>query len=409
MRLVWFGIRGTDAAPLLRLPQFSASFSIVDGLDAASLDATSCLESISGQRVDLDAYDIDLDPSDSARSFRGDLLRVTNTTTAVASYRPSHLVESAVLSGGSTCRRIGMFKERQSAYEFKPWVERELSDAGAQVIRWRYVADEYRSAVTDMLDDGPVVLRATRGSGGDGVTLLRSADDLDALWPSRDDGITSVARYIDPAIPANVAGCVYDDGTVVIHPMSVQLIGIPECTDRQFGYCGNDFATAASIPDEQLAEIEAQFRIVGRWLASTGYVGAFGLDLLLTDTRVWVTEINARLQGSSAVSSELCVDIGLPDIVTEHVAAGLGLPPPSQRPHLAELVTAVDPVSQVIIHAPRCAEDVVKVLGPANRTALEPPRTVSTVDPGAAIARLLYHGAVTPDGYRLRTGQDEHS
>lgn len=398
---MWFGIRGTDAAPLLRVPQFAASFSIVDRLGAASLDTTICLESITGRRVDLDAYDMDLDSSDEARRFRGELLRVANTTTAVASYRPSHLVETVVLSGGPTCRRVGMFKERQSAYEFKPWVERELAGSGGRVIPWRYVADEYRSAVGDMLNDGPIVLRATRGSGGEGVTLLRSVDDLEELWPSRDDGIASVARFIDPAVPTNVAGCVYRDGTVAIHPLSIQLIGIPECTDRPFGYCGNDFAAAASFSAAQLADIEAEFGIVGRWLASTGYIGAFGLDLLVSDAGVFITEVNARLQGSSALSSELCAVAGFPDIVTEHVAAGLGLPPPSRRPLLAELVEAIEPASQVIIHAPQCVDDVTKILGAPSRTDLDPPPSVSTVDPGAVIARLFYRGSVTANGYCL--------
>ena len=52
-----------------------------------------------------------------------------------------------------------------------------------------------------MLADGPIVLRATRGSGGNGITILRSSDDLDQLWPSRSDGIVSVARYIENAAP----------------------------------------------------------------------------------------------------------------------------------------------------------------------------------------------------------------
>jgi hypothetical protein len=398
---VWFGIRGTDAAPLLRVAQFTASFSIVDRLDAASLDTSVSLEADTGRRVDLDAYDIDLDSSDAVHAFRGDLLRAASGKTVIASYRPSYLAESVILAGGSDCIRAGMFKERQIAYEFKPWVEIELAARGASVIPWRYVADEYRSVVIDMLSDGPIVLRATRGSGGNGITVLRSADDLDVLWPSRADGIVSVARYIDDAIPINLSGCVYRDGTVIAHPPSIQLIGVRECTDRVFGYCGNDFGAARRLSEIQIGRIEEQFQIVASWLAETGYIGAFGLDLLVTSTTTYVTEINPRLQGSSSLSSELCSRIDLPDIVTEHVAAGLGMAAPNCGPSLAELVQSVAPVAQVIVHAPMQSADVISILGEPDRTELQPPNSVHLIDQGAAIARLIFSSAVTADGYSL--------
>jgi hypothetical protein len=400
-RLVWFGIRGTDAAPLLRIPQFAAAFSIVDRLEAASLETSVSLEALTRRRVDLDAYDIDLDPSDAAHEFRGALLRAVRGRTIIASYRPSYLAESVTLAGGTNCSRAGMFKERQVAYEFKPWVELELAARGANVIQWRHVADEYRSLVLDMLSDGPIVLRATRGSGGNGITILRSFDDLDLLWPSRADGIVSVARYIEDATPVNVAGCIYSDGTVTVHPLSLQLIGVPNCTDRVFGYCGNDFGAARSLNDTQIREVEDQFAVVGRWLAETGYVGAFGLDLLVTAAEALITEINPRLQGSSSLSSELCGRIDVPDIVTEHVAAGLGLAPPARQPRLAELVQAIESVAQVIVHAPMQPADVISVLGAPDRVELEPPKAVETIDEGAAIARLIFSSAVTADGYSL--------
>ena len=68
--LVWFGIRGIDAAPLLALPQLHESYSVIATMQAAGLDAAESLEDMTGVRVDLDRYDIDDDASAEVRQLR---------------------------------------------------------------------------------------------------------------------------------------------------------------------------------------------------------------------------------------------------------------------------------------------------------------------------------------------------
>src|SRR4051794_18741101 len=90
--LVWFGIRGADAFPFLPIPQFVASYSVTAPLQSAALRETLALEDLTGQRVDLDRYDIDLDHSEHVASMRRRILATLHRSSAVVSYRPSRFL-----------------------------------------------------------------------------------------------------------------------------------------------------------------------------------------------------------------------------------------------------------------------------------------------------------------------------
>ena len=85
----------------------------------------------------------------------------------------------------------------------------------------------------------------------------------------------------------NVDGCIFRDGTIHIRHPSLQLIGIPSCTNRSFGYCGNDFAFAVAnvLGEKGLSELETITQHTGEWLYTQGYIGAFGVDAMLYDKK----------------------------------------------------------------------------------------------------------------------------
>ena len=276
--LIWFGIRGDDAAAMLRLPQFTSCFSVTAPLRAAKLAVSESLEDITGLRVDLDTYDIDIDPGAEVLLLRRRLLARANRRSAIATYRPSHFLSAAHFASLDTAQYLGLFKDRQTAFEHKPWVETQLRRIGVRTLDWRYFADESRHEVRRSLERGPLVLRASRSSGGEGIELLESPDALDEKWPFRNDHLVAVSRYLADSVPVNIGACVFPGGTVVLHPASVQLIGIPECTNRRFGYCGNDFGAFAELDPSIVQDVDRTTRLVGAWLASVGYLGAFGVD-----------------------------------------------------------------------------------------------------------------------------------
>lgn len=408
-KLVWFGIRGQDAASLLGFPQFQSSFSMTAPVGAASLEEDVSLEALTGSRVDLDRHDIDLDTRDVVRQMRRMLLASLNSDSLLFPYRAYHFTSNVHFACSETAELVGMFKERQMPFEHKPWVESSLRAEGILTIPWRYLAEERRSDLTGLLDKGPIVLRASRSSGGTGVTLARTPEEIDSRWKPRTDSLIAVAPFLEDALPLNVGACVFPDGSVTVHPGSFQLIGLPECTTRDFGYCGNDLALFKSLPHEIVDRVDEMTRAVGRWMGRMGYVGAFGIDVLVQGDVVYFSEVNPRFQGSTALTTTACAEAGVSDILLDHLAAFLGVDPDPTTSQLTlrQWNGLMPDRSQVILHNLKAADVTL-----AHPMGLIPPRNSSVtteiapldgsrVEPGAILCRVVVEAPVSTRGYEL--------
>ena len=406
-RLVWFGIRGDDAASLLEVRQFASCFSLIAPLQSGSIGQESAVafEDLAGYRPDLDRYDVDLDLSDDAAEFKRQFLAEVSTRCVVATYRPTVFISSFAFSMRDTMTLAGLFKDRQLAFEHKPWVETSLAQRDVTTLGWTYVSDEHHARAKRLLRQGPLVLRASRASGGVGLVRVDTEAEIDEHWPKQADEFVAVAPYLEDATPLNLSGSVFRDGSVRLHPASVQLIGIELCTDRPFGYCGNDFGAAAALDDDVLDALDALGRVVGKWLHEERYVGAFGVDALLHEGEIRFTEVNPRFQGSSALSAEIAAEVGEPDLFLDHLAASLGATGDSGVT-LREWGLMADVRSHIVVHN-TSPDPVVRqerpMIQPANRdlriTLLPPPGL--KIDPGATMFRLVLRRATTSTGFDI--------
>jgi hypothetical protein len=232
---VWAGIRGDDVEPLTDLPQLDASFSIIGAYARRSSIDALAFEDLSGERVDLETWDIDDNlRSPEAIEFRRGLLRALGRPSALVPYRPSRFLSAICFARRDRCLNLGLFGAYQFAFEHKPWVETTLAAIGVPVIPWIYVADEDQLRTKEFLEHGSLVLRRSRTSGGEGFVVVEDPSTLSDLWPHAEEGFVSVAPYIVGAMPVNVGATVWRDGVTVHYP-SVQLIGVPGCVTRPFG------------------------------------------------------------------------------------------------------------------------------------------------------------------------------
>ena len=135
----------------------------------------------------------------------------------------------------------------------------------------------------------------------------------------------------------------------MLHPGSVQLIGIRGATTREFGYCGNDFAAFALLDQQLIEEVDDATRRIGRWLGADGYRGAFGVDFMWSGGTLYFAEINPRMQGSTAVSTALATGLGLPDVVLDHLAATLELRPTASL-SLSDWARELPPSAHLVVH-----------------------------------------------------------
>lgn len=406
--LVYFGTRGEDAEGVADLPELSAVFSVIAPYRRRTGVQSLALEELSGTRVDLDAHDIDDHLHDPAVvELRRAMLRALADESVVFTYRPSAFLAAVCFARADRCTYAGLFKDHQVAFEHKPWVETELRRLGVRGIPWTYVADEEQLRALDLLVDGPVVLRSSRSSGGTGLVRLQRASDLVALWPHQTDTYASVAPYFEDGVPTNVSAVVWDEG-VTLHQPSVQLIGIPECTSRPFGYCGNDFGAMAALSETSLREMEATTIRLGDWLRERGFRGAYGVDFLVLGDEALFTEVNPRLQGVTHLSCKLSVGRGESCVMLEHLAAFLRCRAP-RSPSLPELVERAPSLGHVVLHSGATTPTSVDGDAIANElTVHEEVAAVdvicaptTSVDPNGTVARATVNGRLTADGRTL--------
>ena len=399
--LVYFGTRGADAESLLNLPNLASIFALIAPLDARSVHEIS-LEGETGERVELDCYSLDSDRRKLIDDLRRRLLHLFDRPSAVLPYRPCSFLTSAWFPRSDRTLYLGMFHNSQACFEHKPWVESQLSRFGVRVIPWCYWADSDRRLISEWATKQILVLRTNYSDGGAGVRLLRDPSAIDTEWPTHGDGFLAAAPYLESSIPLNINACVFPDGTLTLHGPSLQVIGIPSLTRRVFGYCGNDFARVADLETHVLDELEKMTVRTGSWLHQNGYRGAFGIDALLHDGLLYLTEVNPRFQGSSLHSARIDDILGRADIFLEHAAAFLGLSASSVVP-LRELARAQPAISHLIFHNPHDVPIRVKqqpIAGPEVSSRLLPGPDVLVLQ-GAIAFELVVSGSVTTDGTSL--------
>jgi len=385
------------------LPQLSGVFSIISEYEGASEVETLSLESLTGVRADLDVFDID-DNSfpEATATYREAVERSIDGASALVTYRSSDLVSSVCFSKKDSCTYLGMFNAHQAAFEHKPWVETSLAKLGVATLNWEYVDLHDAQKLRALLDGGPLMARRSRTTGGVGFSRIDTL--VDALsWEGEGSSYTSVARYSSGS-PVNIGGVVWDDG-VSVHPASLQLIGVACLTERAFGYCGNDFGAMSMFEAKTLDDLKHYMNIIGTWLHSNGYRGAFGADFLVEDGRATFLEVNPRFQGSTRASCQLSGERGEAGIIMEHLGALLGMACPGSA-SLRDYVGS-GPLAQFVVHAPfdwLRAEQVaslmtdVRTAGGRVDTALT---GVVLADRGAAVARVVVRDVISTSGFEL--------
>lgn len=251
----------------------------------------------------------------------------------------------------------------------------------------------------------PYVARAPFASSGLGTFLVRDAGDAELLLGQpQTDGPWLFEEYAGGGYSLNTTGVVGPQRTTVYAP-SVQILGEPECSDLPFGFCGNDFPTAAALPERVRQEVAAQTRTLGDHLRELGYRGVFGLDFVIDGRgRVLPCEINPRFQNSTAL-----LNFGLADTpgVTPAVA------------HLRTFAGAADEIgpepvpgpalSQILVHSSFRAPEQISgngvQPGQYRRRGDEYEYVGDTFDPRELAADgLLIVGAVAHAGMHIKAG-----
>jgi len=403
--LIWLGFRGADALVLMKIPQFSKVFSITAPLEATPAISDTCLEILQKRRTDVHTFNPDENESEESVRLHRLLSKELSKPAAVLSYRPDKFLATAYVPQSENVEYFGLFYARQAAFENKPWVESELKKYGVRTIPWSYYVLYNSPELAPLINQGPIVVRSDKFSigGGGNMVVIRKQSDIANLLITGHDAPISASSYLEPNVPLNVNACVFQDGSVSLHGPSLQLIGIPSCTNHVLGYCGNDFDQIRNMDVSILNELEELIIKVGKWLASMGYLGVFGVDAIEHKGHIYFSEINPRFQNSSVIAAQLDEELDRPDMYLNQMAAFSGLPGPPYIP-LRELAKHQKGISQIICNN-RCRQPVL--LKDTRRPELKniectlfPANTVEVV-PEGMLFRALVKGNVTENGHSL--------
>lgn len=199
------------------------------------------------------------------------------------------------------------------AYENKRYFRDEFAD----LIRMpeyeiRYMNELDRAASYKDLADryGAFMLQDEESSGSKGTYAIKSHDDyVEAIKSLKkfSRGRTIVVSKFVKGETSSIQVCVTKYG-IFSGGIQRQLIDDPDlCNPKLAGatkWCGGE--VGAAYPDIIQHQAREMASVVGSELASHGYKGIFGLDLIVTpENEVYAIEINARLTGYSHVISDL--------------------------------------------------------------------------------------------------------
>lgn len=398
--ILYAGTRAIDASPL----DWYDRLDVISLTAPRSIDpAESCLEEITGHRVDLNAYSWDDDTSEGSRRLQRALYRMSGDGGVLVPYRPLRVLDDLCLASHGRIRSAGSFHLAQRAFEFKPWVEQQLRAAGLPTLEWIYWSPDRGSPELPHPSRFPIVLRRSSSSGGSGCRLVSSIDALRQLLSMEvGESLWAWTPYLRPSLPVNVNATIFRSGKVVFHPSSVQLVGIEAATDRALIYCGGDFAALKELDRESIDKVDGLVRKIAGWLAQRGYLGAFGVDFLVTETGIRFVEINPRFQASSRTAADLDKAMGRPDQLMTHLAAFADIDPTDSLP-LAEVVARQGSRSMIALYNTASEPTVFHPpeMEPQQGRLLALPSSTVRVCPAGLLCLLEIDRQVSRDGWTL--------
>lgn len=198
------------------------------------------------------------------------------------------------------------------AYEHKRYFRDEFSDLINMpeyvVLRLDDLTGPMYSELRQRLGSKFVVQDA-ESSGSKGTFIISKQPDYDQAVRAlgKDSSGTVVVSKFIKGLPCSVQVCITKHG-IFTGGLQKQLVNSRYlCNpdgDRISSWCGGELGGA--FPDIIKHRIQEIATVVGSELASHGYRGIFGIDLIVTpENEVYAIEINARLTGYTHILSDM--------------------------------------------------------------------------------------------------------
>lgn len=195
----------------------------------------------------------------------------------------------------------------------------------------------------------PFVLSYQFGSTGSGTFFVSGESYFNRICQSNHNKVALFSKYIN-GLSININAAVLGKKVIVSYP-SVQLIGLPSCSNRYETFCGNDFGTTKVIPSSLIYRSQEYVFRIGKLLSSLGYQGIFGVDLIvdINHNIIYPIDLNPRFQNSTHLLTGIELLEEKTPLIIYYIAFQLGLIP-EEDIHDEIQVDQKREVTQMILH-----------------------------------------------------------
>lgn len=168
------------------------------------------------------------------------------------------------------------------------------------------------------------VIQFDRGHTGSGTNFIKDEETLENLkkeFPHRE---VRVAEFVQGV--AYTFNAVVGSDNVYCGGLSRQITGVPELTINEGGTVGNDFFYRAELT-KGINNIISDAIKIGKHMQAAGYLGLFGLDLIIEpDGGHKIIEINARQPASIPLFTKMQLLNGQIPLAMIHTAEFAKIP-----------------------------------------------------------------------------------
>jgi len=154
------------------------------------------------------------------------------------------------------------------------------------------------------------VIQFPRGFSGNSTFFLKNKNDSDKILKKYENRKAKLSKYFKGEA-YTINACVVGNKTLIGKPI-FQITGLSLYNKNIFGTCGNDYAYPRKLKKEQRKKIFDYTKKIGDYIKELGYKGIFGLDLVVSDKKINLIEINPRIIGSMSLFTKLQIQNNQP-------------------------------------------------------------------------------------------------
>lgn len=306
--------------------------------------------------------------------------------------KPALLVFKNTSQIETWCQEQG-FKLLNPSAKFSSHIEEKISQLDWLDELTNFLPPHQRLILKDLRwpDVHGKILQFNRAHTGGGTIKLETKEQLNQLqaqFPNRPVRLTNFVT--GPMLTSNN---VVWGNTVLVGNISYQITGLMPFTDRPFATIGNDWGLPYKLLNSDLKQQYLDMaQSIGKKLASAGWKGLFGIDVVLEEAtqKLYLIEINARQPASTTYESQLqqkLLNSQLPiaNYITTfeaHLASILDIPYEGQR--LIEIKDGAQIIQRVTPHTTQVSETTQHKLSSLNLSLISYPN----IKPGEDLLRI---------------------